>query len=218
MPGVRPQVGDIVELRHVYTCQAQIGENIVHYKVGAITGGGATLIEASSGFGFLLTTTAPPCMPSIAAYYGTSAKNLVDPATSAQSSVFNTVGTLSASVSPKQVAVVLSLTSSLAGPKNRGRNYFPFFSAGLIAANGQLSAAGLALFNTLLSNGMPLIHVIDDGAGNTTTYGKVILHPGPLTVPVDPARSTLVTFQTTQSKLGTQRRRGDYGRVNVTPF
>jgi hypothetical protein len=119
-------------------------------------------------------------------------------------------GTGGAGLLPTQVSPLISLYSTTLGKQGQGRTYLPFPPATAIDANGTPSAAYLlnigALGNFLQS---PLVVT---GAGGATGTFNLVLYKG------GAAPALLVTSALIRDAWGTQRRRGNYGKVNAVPF
>jgi len=218
MPGQTPIVGDVLQVTHVWTCQNQIAENTLHYVVTAVGGGGVTINDIAGDFALNMSTEAPPLLPSIASYYGAMCRNLVAPQTRDFKISIPTPGTVSASVIPKQVCPIISFFTPVGGPANRGRIYLPFMPISFASSAGQLSAGGRAAYLAALPGICPP-NVTVVAAAQSTTLQLVIRHGrGQIPFPVPAASWTGVNGRVIQSKLGTQRKRGDYGRTNVPDF
>jgi len=218
MPGTTPQVGDIVQVVQVFTTKDQIAENTMHYIVSGVTAGGAPLSQYASDFSAQWAGVAAALLPIQATYYGCKVRNLVNPATMSARLANPTVGTVAGGMLPKQVAPVLSFFTSLSGSKNRGRIYLPFAPTTFATADGQLTNAARLLYEVRLLSIAPLTITVGIGPG-TATLSLVIRHGhGPIPNPVPPGTVTSVATQVVQLKLGTQRKRGDYGRINTPGF
>ena len=218
MPGVYPAVGDILEITHVWRCDLQIAENTVHYRVSSVIGGGLNCSQIAANFANNAILVAAGLLPEQASYYGAKCRNLVAPQTRSFHEIIITDGTVGSSVVPKQVSGVISIYTPLAGQKNRGRVYFPFLPTTFADPAGRLSAAGYTAWNTNKSNFIPLATDITAGPA-TVSLALVVRHGrGEIAFPVPAGTATTADTLITQRSLGTQRRRGDYGRVNANPF
>jgi hypothetical protein len=218
MPGVTPIVGDVLSVTHVWTCQNQIAENTLHYLVSGITNGGATITETADKFGRAAAVVTNDILPTIASYHGCMVRNLVTPQTRTAKVPNIALGVVGPTVVPKQVSAIFSLYTALGGVKNRGRIYIPFLPLSFASSAGALSAAGLAAYILAVGNLCPLGFVVD-GVGGTMTLSLVIRHGhGQIAFPVPAGTVTVVNEVVIQNKLGTQRKRGDYGRINSPGF
>lgn len=218
MPGTNPQTGDVIQVTYVWTCQNQIAENTVHFSISSATGGGLNISDIAAYFAGLLTVSGPTVLPSIASFYGVKVRNLSIPQSITEAIAMAAPGTVSASVLPKQVCGVCSFYSALAGPRNRGRLYLPFLPISFGSSSGQMSVAGKGAWSLVVADMAPYNAVLA-AAGATTTLLLVIRHGrGGIIVPTPAGTFTTVSSRQVQGKLGTQRKRGDYGRTNVPDF
>jgi hypothetical protein len=111
---------------------------------------------------------------------------------------------------PTQVRPILSWYTAMAGPSGRGRNYMP------TPASAQQDAAGEP--NATLLGGIgAYAGVVGAGFGTSGSLWKpVVLHRSP-TAPIT-LSTTAITSYAASTKWATQRKGGDYGRVNVAPW
>jgi hypothetical protein len=149
-----------------------------------------------------------------AEYRGSSFKRVTAPlpANMPAFSVANAgVGIAGAVAAPKQTAGLIKLNTIYTGKHNRGRQYVPFPATADVAGNGAPSAGYLIALGALATQltTSPFIIVV---AGNTASFEPVIWSPRPLSSVVP-----IVSFLA-ETHFATQRRRGDYGRVNVSPY
>jgi hypothetical protein len=117
---------------------------------------------------------------------------------------------------PRQCAGLIHWSTPLGGPKNRGRTYFPFPTAGNLLTNGQPTAAyqtSLVAFATALLNRTTISNA---GALGTATVDLVIYHRPAKGTPMP--TPTPVTGFIVPAKFATQKRRGSYGRPNGSPI
>jgi hypothetical protein len=137
---------------------------------------------------------------------------VLDPATGlatqiAVSTNSNILGTDSLGLAPIQAAPVITKTSSRAGRSGRGRCYHPFPNVDQLTFLAEMKSTYVTALNTAYNN-----FVTATTAGtppNTATFVPVLLHRNPL-----PLTSTPITLLVASGMLGTQKRRGDYGRTN----
>lgn len=218
MPGIAPQVGDVLTISNVWVCAQQTAYNTMHYLVSGVTNGGATIKDVAKYFATAAALVAKDVVPTSAQFEGTTCRNLVTPQTRTAKWQEISKGVVVGGVTPKQVAAIISIYSALSGPKNRGRIYMPFVPATFVDTAGALNNAGFLAYGLALSNLIP-IAVTVDGQGGTISLSLVIRHGhGPIANPVPPGTFTIANETFVQNKLGTQRRRGDYGRINAPGF
>lgn len=119
------------------------------------------------------------------------------------------VGTGGATAVPTQAAAIVRKITGLAGPSHRGRMYWPFLTSDMMETNGEITAAAKTAI-TLASISMFGPNTLTSGA-NSVTLNPILIHRGvgPVVVTYD----DIITFLT-GPKIGTQRRRGDYGKPN----
>jgi hypothetical protein len=116
----------------------------------------------------------------------------------------DTVGTI-----PTQVAAVITKLTGVPGRKGRGRCFHPFLRKSVITRVGELlgseQTALTSAYQTLFA---PRTFAVGPGV---TNINPGLLSRKPLPVGYTPLNATGFFCQPT---LGTQRRRGDYGRPN----
>jgi hypothetical protein len=115
---------------------------------------------------------------------------------------------------PRQVCGLGSFSTALPGPANRGRVYFPFPATADDVGNGQPTTSYIARLNFVL--GIVNTGVAIVAAGRTATLVRILVHrknkAGLTPLP------TPVTGSTASGFWATQRRRGSFGRANVSPI
>lgn len=121
----------------------------------------------------------------------------------------NPNGTGGADTIPKQAAVVVRKATGLAGPSNRGRMYWPFVPSAYLLSDGTMdpasSAALLAIAATVFG-----VRTVTVGA-NSNQMLPILVHR--YTVPSVPTYQDILGFLGA-TKIGTQKKRGDYGKPN----
>lgn len=119
-------------------------------------------------------------------------------------------GTAGATPLPKQAAGVLSLYTPFQGPRSRGRMYIPFPSASDTTTSGVPTASYVTNMRTFAVN-FVIAQNFTGVAGGTATALACLVDKGP------PLRNPFITTFIARDKWGTQRRRGDFGRLNASP-
>jgi hypothetical protein len=114
-----------------------------------------------------------------------------------------------AELMPLQSCGITSWMSTFTGPSNRGRTYWPFPAAPFSDADGFPTNTYLTYMESLAGDLSPL--VIVGSGGNTADLKHVIKH-------VNLPTSVDVVSRINRRKFATQKRRGDYGRPNVSPI
>lgn len=117
-----------------------------------------------------------------------------------------TVGTLATNLLPTQVAAVFTKVTGYAGRSMRGRLYWPFLGASQVTAVGELTGAAATAISTAVNDTFTSPALA--GGGNVVSLTSMLFHRK------TPLAMTEINFHNVTGKLGTQRRRGDYGRAN----
>lgn len=201
-------VGDLLKCQ-VWTADLeQAAVNTVYYRVLTITGTPDT-DDVAVDFNTAMKAVYPVLLSDTAGYLGVqvtditalplqSPSNFSDP-------VVGTGGTIGA---PRQSAPLLRFVTGFAGPKGRGRLYIPFMPAAGLATAGFASTAYLADM-VLMMNALSGFTSFSVG-GNSGTLEQVLFHR------ITKTGTKIITWSTT-NKIATQKRRGSFGRANVSP-
>lgn len=121
--------------------------------------------------------------------------------------LLGTAGAVTGQTLPRQACGIVTLTTGVGGRKNRGRFYLPFPTEGMNEGDGSPNAAGLSNMDALGAYySQPLNVTVGDF---TMILAPVIVHGGPA-----PDAPTPITGFIVRDKWGTQKRRGDYGKLN----
>jgi len=208
-------LGDLFLLAGRVSLNNQIGEIRCHMVVTGVGGASLSTQDIATGFAQTCDMTLPGQMPTqvtvdepIAEKISLISGKVVE---SARGLSAFPVGLVAGGCVPTQVAAVVTKRSGVAGRAYRGRLYWPFLPDAFTDAQGELTAiaaanveaATQALFNpftiTLGPNSVSfipvIVHAVTDDNPLPLTYQPVILFSCSL-------------------RLGTQRRRGDYGALN----
>lgn len=210
MPGTFPASGDLLQIRVGCATVDQAGLNVLHYVVGASTGGIVTLANIADAFDSVFAPLYKACLAPPATYRGVGCTNLTGIRT--LESVANTragPGTSGINLAPPQCAGLLSYKSGFAGAANRGRSYIPFPSSVSTLVDGTFNPTYVTALS-LIGAAIAANRSVVNGAGNVTLF-QVIKHSKDLTY-------ATVLQQAAHQRVATQRRRGGYGRLNVAPF
>ena len=119
-------------------------------------------------------------------------------------------GTGGSNSAPQQSAPLLTFETPLAGPAHRGRMFIPFMPGNEInSGTGHL----VSLFQGAVQNfGNSLVSLASTGGGtNATAVNLCIYHR-------ESGTFDIVSAAVAQSKVGTQRKRGNYGKANISPI
>lgn len=212
MPGTFPIVGDILEQRVVCSTGNQLGVNVTHWLVTAVTTGGASLQEMATSNDALFAPKYKPALANQGYYNGVGFTNLTLPRTLEYHSAAGAgVGTGGTNMMNPSTAGLIRWQGLLAGPANRGRIYVPFPSTTMVTAVGQPNSSYTALLNTIRLAYVGLNVIV--GVGGSTSMILIIKHrPG-----VVPGYATVVGSSVSPG-FGQQHRRGYFGQPNVSPF
>lgn len=205
------QMGDVVETKVYNLLDDQLGINVRHWQVGAVTGPGAQLSEAATALEIAVEPAYKALMAGPTSFRGVGAR-VIDPALSLE--VFsNTLTGLAAggiTPLPKQVAGFISFRTDTAGRRGRGRLYIPFPSTDHVEPDGNPTAAYLGIVQLLANTYSQTLTVMGGGGGSAVL--SPVLWGRALKIP------TLITRTVVPDRFATQRRRGDFGPTNVSPI
>ena len=204
-------LNDIVQARIVTTLGNQTAFCIRHYKSTVYAGTADTRQALATAIDAALFTAWKFILSNEATYRGVGVKRILPlPATIESFTIVNAgIGAAASTALPKQTAGVISLRTAFAGRAFRGRSYFPFPSEIDNLANG---LPGPSLVTSLNTIGTILIasRAVTNGA-TSETWTPVVYHRNLGTTDV-------LVAAIGRSIWGTQRRRGDFGQQNVSPF
>jgi hypothetical protein len=204
-------VGDIMKVTAAFTYpNGQVEEFGIHYQCAAAgTGDTRSALTAymDSGVGVYLV----PTFPATVLYYGSECSTIkalaaYGPVVSYQ----NTPGTGGAGFPPTQVRGLISWKTQYAGRAYRGRTYLPTPSIANVTTMGKPQPALLTTYSGLATY-----------LQGTVTSGGTSWIPGIYhRIPTAGISSIFDRFTAALvgSGFATQRRSGDYGRVNGPPF
>lgn len=217
MPGIFPASGDILQVRIGSYTPNQEGLNILHYKVGILTTGGATLQEIATTLDGLMSIPYPAWLAIGSRYAGVGVTNITPPRTVEYTSVVNDSPGAGIGMVPTQVSGLVQIKTFLGGASNRGRIFPPFPGADGVAATGGMNAMGLARLGAIAA-AIPVTDTIVGMTGSTQIV-LVVLHstttyPGGVATPTPTNAVSLKAIPA----YATQRRRGQFGRLNAAPF
>ena len=210
-PNPTPGVNQILRSRAYATQGNQTAINIRYWQVLSVTTGGALLSELCAAMEAQLAPHYQNMMVASAAWHGLDLATYT-PAPPGIAQISNLAagpGKIAGSAAPLQVCGVVSLRTAQIGRANRGRLYAPFLGAASIDVSGQANPAYLGYLNALGDNYAGSIVVV--GVNGTTNLSPVLWHK-------KTATWTQLTHYISRSQLGTQRRRGAFGRPNFPPF
>lgn len=203
-------VNDIVQIRMAARQVGQNGMNVLTFRVSAVAGISLDLPTALAQWDLGASALMVPMLTAQASYYGSAIK-IMSPTPSVEfSTTANTaVGTAAGDSAPKQSSLVVTKKTAFPGRAFRGRMYIPFPGDVATDASGSPAAAYVVLANNLASF-LLLATTLTVGL-NSVTLQPVIPHS------TGAAPTDILGF-VVQKKFGTQRRRGDYGKIEPAPW
>jgi len=214
MPAPNITTGDVLRFRATANLNGQIAVWGCDQRVASVVAGGISVQDLAQLLIAVFDVQVPPTMGATA----TGGDCIVELLSSTTSRVLQSAlglsadpaGTGGADTVPTQVAAVVAKKTGLAGPSNRGRMYWPFLPASGITPTGEL---GLALKGDIETacDAMFGTQTFTVGPSSITTV-PILLKS--LRLPHAPGITDVSVFEAT-GKLGTQKRRGDYGKPNL---
>ena len=204
------EIGDKVEIRVYCTDDVQTAINVFHYQVDAKAGTGATVPQVLTGLALLVPTAMRNLLSSLARYAGMQGQ-VIWPVR--QIEYTNTtgadVGTGGDDQLPTQTCGLSWKKGNSAGPRFRGRTYWPFPPAGASNSYGKPVAGYKTNMDTAMAIFMAPIAV--GSGGNTNNLTPILWSRRDSTY-------TFITSHGHRNEFATQRRRGAFGRPNALPF
>jgi hypothetical protein len=206
-------LGERILVRMWTSILGQAAVNSFSYKVTALTGTVSDLTVATAFdviFGAIPDGIKP--MMGNAAFYNGVQLYLVDrvpmplPIHASTHAGFGTGGI---DLMAPQATGITSWYSAFTGPKNRGRTYWPFPALPFGDVNGVPTNAYLLAMEQLAGLISPIVTI---GAGANTADLQHVIHQR------SPAGNVDIASHTNQRKWATQKKRGNYGRSNTSPF
>lgn len=206
--------GDLVKFSVWCTDGNQAAVNTYYFGVNTVAGGGVTDLVAAQEFEAIFAPGYKLCLNNNAVFNGVQCQILRNGGAfiAQNSNALTGAGTGGAISLPRQVSGLISWKTDKAGQKNRGRSYLPFFSTTSDVGDGSMNAGTqanvVAIANLLVALGTL-------GTGGVTSHFIFSLkHGAPKNVQplADPIISGSVKPQ-----WATQRKRGFFGRPNVSP-
>lgn len=122
----------------------------------------------------------------------------------------NLVGLIAEHMLPSQTRPIIKLYTELVGRKYRGRLFMFTPVASQTSTNETPEPAMMSSYKSFVDSQLGGVIV-----GGTTWTASIWHRPHPPAPPLDP---TPVTRSSSSGRWGTQRRSGDYGRLNSNPW
>lgn len=171
-------LNDIIEVKHFCSLGNQQGINVLHYRVRAKAGAGLTDAAVAGLMSSVIGPLYKAYLPTVARYEGCRIQvvwplpvQVAVPDTSGAG-----VGTIATDPLPSQAAMLAKKATTLAGRRNRGRIYLPFWGESQSDATGKPSAAAIALAATLLT--AELVETIYGPGADTVTLTPILWRKG----------------------------------------
>lgn len=214
-------IGDYVQLTVYSLCNNQVGINDYWFEVTAAGVSPATDADFAT---YMATVGSIPTLYKAvqsldSQYYGLGVRirRAGSPTFPMSTNITGQgVGTASGTNLPTQTTGILSFQTEFVGRAYRGRAYIPFPASGFITGAGLPTAAYVAAVNAIGASVVAL--QTPSAGGRTASLNSVLWHRRRAGPPVVPESVTFVTSYTAKTLWATQRRRGDYGRLNAPPF
>lgn len=204
-------VNDLVKVRVCCQETNQISLNSLTYKITALTGA-PTYEDLAGHLAANLSGAYAPFISNTSKFYGISMQRYFPTAMQPVIAIRNDVGTGGATTAPRNAAAIITKKSSVPGKQGRGRIYVPFIATANLSVDGSISPAGLVLMDAIITAGLATVTaLVVNFAGDTVSFDPTLVSATGI------FRSALVGAYS-KSLVGTQKRRGDFGRPNNLPF
>lgn len=203
--------GDIVKLQAYITDQGQGAVNTLFYVIASIGTPACTDADFASQWELAVGAAYKAVIGNNISFRGAGAQVVWPLPMYVQqySTALQGFGTAGATQLAKQTTGLTSWRTPLAGRKTRGRTYWPFPTTTMDQGDGTPTGGAVTNYTTL-SNQILNFTVFTTG-GRTATAALIIWTRKAHTY-------TAVTGAVIHSAWATQRRRGDFGRLNTNPI
>jgi hypothetical protein len=211
---------DIVSVKVWCTSQEQASVNTFFYEVETVVTGGTTDQNLANAFDLLMGPAIIATLATTSAYNGTEVQiirravvgDLLAPVASTNEAG---AGTVTGNELPRQTCGITGWYTNYAGRGFRGRTYWPFPPVSFDSGTGVPSSAAISLYTGLAN--------IAFNFGRSGSTGVILAQqlyrrPRPKKIPPILSQATATTFFLVRPKWATQRRRGSFGRANVSPI
>lgn len=201
-------VDDIVEVKAFCSLGPQQGINVLHYRCSAIGGAGLTDQDLCTTMSAIVAPLYKAYLPTAARYEGLRLQLVWPPPVPVAVTSFsgNGAGGIATDPLPSQATMLSRKNTSLAGRRNRGRIYLPFWCESQSGTDGKPSAAAITLAGTLLAQLLTTqAYAI---GGDSVTLVPVLWRRG------GPDYQAITSF-TTRNAWATQRRRSLINKGDV---
>lgn len=204
--------GDLLEGRLFCTAGDQTSVNVIHYEVISIQGGTVSQEAATDDLATHFANSYKGALCAAATYNGAGLRRITPLIPTSETFSPNGAGpgNLIGTLMPRQVCGLITKRTATPGPRGRGRFYVAFPPEEANEGNGVPTVPYVGLI-TALANALDddVIAVDEVGLGTATLRLQLV------------NRLTFQHLEVTRcdprAKWATQRRRGSYGRPNVSP-
>jgi hypothetical protein len=203
-------INDVYQIRIVGISGGQASINVLHYLVTAKAGTGATDGTIAAAVSTAIKVGYKSLMETTTTYRGVGAKRIFPVPPGVETAVVSDTGFGSGGTgqAPTQCCGLITWRTAVGSRHGRGRMYTPFCAVTDLQTNGYFSAAYIVKLNGIAGT---LSTPIVCGVTNTNTLSLIIWD-----------RKNQVAYPVTNWTAGnfvaTQRRRGSFGRPNLSPF
>lgn len=211
VPAIPLAVDDLIRCKIVTQCDNQAGLMILHFRVTSNDIPVATdLSDVLGTFAGVFAGPMKAVMSERARYAGlTLARNRGIWTAEYFSAVGQGFGLVAGDTLPKQICGVVSKRVAVAGHGKTGRSYVPFPGE---VSNSAIAAPTGAYMTLLSAVKDAIVSQIDYVvAPNRMVFTPIVYKK------LSPGTSAVVVDGIARGVWGTQRRRGDFGRVNLAP-
>lgn len=214
------QLNDVIAMRVWCTSAEQAAVNTFNFAVLAISAPAATDQDAADAFSTVIAPDYKAIMSTVDNFNGVQCQ-IIDRGfptvlfVPANDTTDAGPGILAGPNLPRQACGLISWRTTKAGRKYRGRTYLPFPNGNLDTGIGAPTGGAVTAFTALANNVLNFTAI----PGFSITLGLVLRHRGfPRAVPPIPPTDDPIADYSVPAKWATQRRRGSYGRANVSPI
>lgn len=213
------QVNDVVQVRAWCTSQEQASVNTFYYGCTFDGGTPPTDQDLADDWSPDFAALFLPMLDPASTYNGIQVRIIVSGGieindAGVTSTIGNGAGSGTGVNQSRQTCGINTWLTAKIGPGNRGRTYWPFPAISSDVAGGVPSSAYLSAMTALCT----FINDYDVVAGFTATLQQLLFRPAkPKNVPPIPFSDEDIVGFTVRGKWATQRRRGSYGRANISP-
>jgi hypothetical protein len=207
-------VGDILRVTMAFTYPNGQLEETNFFLQCVVSGGSDSRAGMAAALDGYVVTDIVPHLKSTTHYYGS--RWAIEQAAQKFGSYVTTPNTPGGSTDPDfptQVRGLLQVRTALVGRRQRGRMYMPTPITTMGNPDGSPSSTYQGQIQAFANN------ILGGFAIGGSIWGMVLYHrPHPKATPPIPYTVTAVSAITASTKFATQRRSGQYGRVNVNPW